>query len=84
MKADPFRLRAGYSRYSSPFKNNEELSRENFSFGAGINYGSYYFDFAYVLSQAHDQYQMYNEQFVNPTDLVYTDHNLVITLGFRY
>ena len=84
MKADPFRLRAGYSRHSSPFKNNEELSRENFSFGAGINYGSYYFDLAYVLSQAHDQYQMYNEEFVNPTELVYTNHNLVITLGCRY
>jgi len=84
MKADPFRLRAGYSRHSSPFKNNEELSRENFSFGAGINYGSYYFDLAYVLSQAHDQYQMYSEEFINPTELVYTNHNLVITLGFRY
>jgi len=84
LKADPFSLRAGYARYSSPFKNNDELSRENFSFGAGVNYGSYYFDLAYVLSQAHDQYQMYNEEFINPTELVYTNHNLVITLGFRY
>ena len=84
MKADPFSLRAGYARNSSPFKDKDELSRENFSFGAGVNYSSYYFDFAYVLSQGNDQYQMYNEQFVNPTDLAYTNHNLVITLGFRY
>ena len=84
MKVDPFSLRAGYARNSSPFKDNDELSRENFSFGAGVNYNSYYFDFAYVLSQGHDQYQMYGEQFVNPTGLVYTNHNLVITLGFRY
>ena len=62
----------------------EDLLSENYSFGAGIDYGSYYFDFAYVLSQANDTYQMYNSQFVNSTELAYTNHYAVITLGLRY
>ena len=84
MKMEPFSLRAGYTRNSSPLKDNNEPSNENFSFGTGINYGSYYFDFAYILTQGNDKYQMYNEEFVTATDLAYTNHNLLITLGFRY
>ena len=84
MKMEPFSLRAGYIRNSSPLKNHDEPSTEKFSFGTGINYGSYYFDFAYILSQGNDKYQMYSEEFVNATDLAYTNHNLLITLGFRY
>jgi predicted porin len=83
-KMDAISLRAGYARSSSPIIESEDLLSENYSFGAGIDYGSYYFDFAYVLSQANDTYQMYNSQFVNSTDLAYTNHHAVITLGLRY
>ena len=83
-KMDAISLRAGYTRSSSPNIESEDLLSENYSFGAGIDYGSYYFDFAYVLSQANDTYQMYNSQFVNSTDLAYTNHHAVITLGLRY
>jgi hypothetical protein len=27
---------------------------------------------------------MYNSEFINSTELVYTNHNVVITLGLRY
>ena len=83
-KMNPFSLRVGYARHSSPLVESEDLLYENYSFGAGINYGSYYFDLAYTLSQANDSYQMYSNEFVNSTDLAYTNHNVVITLGLRY
>lgn len=83
-KMDTYSFRAGYIRNSSPLLENEEILSENFSFGTGINYGSYYFDLAYILSQRSDNYQMYNSEFINSTDLIYTNHNVVITLGLRY
>jgi hypothetical protein len=83
-KMDTYSFRAGYIRNSSPLLENEEILSENFSFGTGVNYGSYYFDLAYILSQRSDNYQMYNSEFINSTDLVYTNHNVVITLGLRY
>ena len=81
---DTYSFRVGYIRNSSPLLENEEILSENFSFGTGVNYGSYYFDLAYILSQRQDNYQMYNSEFINSTDLVYTNHNVVITLGLRY
>ena len=83
-KMNAISLRAGYARSSSPKIEIEDLLSENYSFGAGIDYGSYYFDFAYVLYQSNDTYQMYNSQFVNSTELAYTNHHAVITLGLRY
>ena len=83
-KMNPFSLRAGYARNSSPVIETEEVLFENYSFGAGIDYGGYYFDIAYVLSQANDTYHMYSNEFVNSTDLAYTNHNMVLTLGLRY
>jgi len=79
-------LRAGYALYGSPYKNDndESLNRENFSFGLGVNNGGYYIDFAYVLSQYKENYQMYNEEFIASKDLIHTNHNLLVTLGFRY
>ena len=83
-KMNPFSLRAGYARNSSPLVETEEVLFENFSFGAGVDYGGYYFDIAYVLSEANDTYQMYSSDFINSTDLAYTNHNVVLTLGLRY
>ena len=36
------------------------------------------------LNRIRNNYQMYNSEFINSTDLVYTNHNVVITLGLRY
>ena len=83
-KINPISLRAGYARNSSPVIETEEILFENFSFGAGIDYRRYYFDIAYILSQANDTYQMYSNEFVNSTGLAYTNHNMVLTLGLRY
>ena len=79
----PFVIRAGYSKYGSAF-GNKDYSKENYSFGLGINNGGYYFDAAYVLSQGNGEYLLYSEKYIHPVSLVNTNHSLVFTLGFRY
>ena len=84
IKLNPFSLRTGYSLNSSPYKNNSDFSSEKYTFGIGINSGSYYFDAAYVLSQSKEEYLMYNEVFIDPIALANTNHSLLFTLGFLY
>ena len=80
MTIKPFVLRAGYSKYGSAFVA-KDFSRENFSYGIGINNGTYFIDVAYVLSQGENEHLLYSEA---PISLVRTNHNLLLTLGFRY
>jgi len=79
----PFVIRAGYSKYGSTFAN-KDYSKENYSFGLGINNGGYYLDAAYVLSQGNGEHLLYSDDYINHTSLVNTNHSLVFTLGFRY
>lgn len=79
----PFVLRAGYAKYGSAFKI-KDFSRENFSYGLGINTGNYFFDFAYILSQSANEHLLYSEEYIAPIDLVTTNHSLLFTVGFRY
>jgi hypothetical protein len=83
MNIKPFILRAGYAKLGSAFAN-KDFSRENFSYGLGINNGGYYFDIAYVLSQGANEHLLYNEEYIAPTSLVNTNHSLIFTIGFRY
>ena len=80
MTIKPFVLRAGYSKYGSAFVA-KDFSRENFSYGIGINNGAYFIDVAYVLSQGANEHLLYSEA---PISLVNTSHSLLFTLGFRY
>ena len=79
----PFVLRAGYSIYGSAFAN-KDFSRENFSYGIGINNGGYFFDISYVLSQGSNEHLLYSEEYIDPISIVNTNHSLLFTLGFRY
>ena len=85
-KLEKLSLRAGYAKFGSPIRDDfdEELSRENFSFGIGLNNGSYYIDFAYIFSEYNEKYQMYSEEFVAARELINSNHNVLLTLGFRY
>lgn len=83
MNIKPFILRAGYAKLGSAFAN-KDFSRENFSYGLGINNGGYYFDIAYVLSQGANEHLLYSEEYIVPTSLVSTNHSLIFTIGFRY
>jgi hypothetical protein len=80
MTIKPFVLRAGYSKYGSAFVA-KDFSRENFSYGIGINNGAYFIDVAYVLSQGANEHLLYSE---TPISLENTNHSLLFTLGFRY
>ena len=79
----PIFLRAGYSKYGSA-SGTKDLSRENFSYGAGIDNGSYFGDISYVLSQASNEYSLYSNQYMEPINLKNTNHSLLFTIGFRY
>ena len=83
MNVKPFLLRAGYSKYGSALAS-QDFSKENYSFGLGINNGGYYFDVAYVLAQGNSEHLLYGEDYISPIALVNTNHNLIFTLGFRY
>ena len=79
----PFVLRAGYAKYGSAFKT-KDFTKENFSYGIGINNGGYFFDIAYILSQGTNEHSLYHEDDISPINLITTNHNLLFTLGFRY
>ena len=79
----PLILRGGYSHYGSAYLN-QDASKENYSFGIGINSGIFFLDVAYILTQGEDEYKLYSDDYINPIDLVNTNHNVILTLGLRY
>lgn len=79
----PFIIRAGYSKYGSAFSD-KDFSRENFSYGFGVNNGGYFFDIAYILKKGKNEHLLYSEDYIAPVSLVNTNHSLLLTLGFRY
>ena len=79
----PIIIRSGYAQYGSPYVNTD-YSRENYSFGIGINSGSFFIDAAYILSQGNNHHQLYSTDYLNPISLRETEHNLIFTLGLRY
>ena len=80
MNIKPFVIRVGYSKYGSAVVE-KDFSRENFSYGIGINRGGYFIDITYVLSKEKNEHLLYSE---NPIKLQNTNHNVIFTLGFRY
>ena len=84
MKYKPFRIRAGYALYGSPYKANSEFSNESVSFGLGVDRGHFIADFAYVFSEGSDEYFTYSADLVNAATIISTSHNFLFTLGLRY
>tara|TARA_B100001250_G_scaffold83417_1_gene68807 strand:+ start:3218 stop:4657 length:1440 start_codon:yes stop_codon:yes gene_type:complete len=83
MNIKPFILRGGYSKYGSPFVI-QDFSRENFSYGIGINQGNYFIDVAYILSKENNEHLLYSEEYIDPINLVNTNHSVIFTIGMRY
>ena len=84
VRFQPFSIRAGYALYGSPYKDKIEYTTQNYSFGIGMNYGSYYLDASYLYRKKYDEYLLYDETLINPIQVINENHSLVITLGFRY
>ena len=84
IKYKPFRIRAGYALYGSPYKANSEFGNENFSFGLGVDRGHFIADFAYVFSEGSDEHFMYSFDLVDAATITSTKHNFLVTIGLRY
>ena len=80
----PFKLRAGYALYGSPYKNNLEYETENYSAGVGIDFGGTFFDMSYTLSTKSGDYAMYSPDTEPHASVNSEKHYLLFTLGFRY
>lgn len=88
----PFSIRAGYSIYGSPFKNDlNDMSTTSIHAGFGIREKFYFIDFAYVYSIRSENYYFYSPEVIsnlnmtlNPviTDMVKS--SFLITLGLRF
>ena len=76
-------LRFGYAIYGSPYLE-EQFTRTDFSYGVGVRNKNYFIDLAYVLSQNNEHHKLYSEDYINPIPIAITNHNLVMTAGFRY
>ena len=84
LRMTPFSLRSGYAIYDSPYKNNEDYTTENYSFGAGFHHGNYFFDVAYLYSKNHSEHLLYSDNLVSPNSVINERHSIVFTLGFKY
>jgi hypothetical protein len=84
MKYKPFRIRAGYALYGSPYKDNTELDRKSYTFGLGVDKGHFMVDFAYVFSEGSDEHFMYSADLVDAANITTTSYNFLFTLGLRY
>lgn len=84
MKYKPFRIRAGYALYGSPYKDNTELDRKSYTFGLGVDKGHFIVDFSYVFSEGNDEHFMYSSDLVDAANIITTSHNFLFTLGLRY
>ncbi len=84
IKYKPFRIRAGYALYGSPYKTNSEFGNESVSFGLGVDRGHFIADFAYVFSEGSDEHFMYSSDLVDAATITSTKHNFLVTIGLRY
>ena len=88
----PILLRAGYSRFGNPIVNDilDNEGDNNFndsqlwSFGFGVRNNYSYIDFAYVYSENQENKWLYNRNYVSPAKIVNSDHNIVVTLGWKF
>jgi hypothetical protein len=80
----PFRLRAGYGLYGSPYASTEANSDATFSTysgGFGIRDQNFFFDVAYVYSTISEKYFMYGTE---ESVLDKSSSNVIATIGFKF
>jgi hypothetical protein len=90
--ADYYRLRAGYSLNTSPYKtsiagvSNKDLTRNGYSLGFGYTDGQYFIDLAGVLTRFTEFSTPYVlESGYSPTGVIKNNMlNFVVTSGYRF
>lgn len=85
-----FRIRAGYSYTSSPFKKGQnyagtgyDASIHSATFGMGLKFKSLYIDLAYIFSYTKDGVSPNYAIPLDPINSTYMTHNVLLTLGFK-
>ncbi len=87
-------LRAGYGLYESPIKTALSVNKrkyETFSGGVGYRMQYFYVDAVYMLSRQQKDYYLYNWDegttgitAPNPAKLSVLDHQVAVTVGYRF
>lgn len=81
----PMSIRAGAAYYTSPFKGSETTgARIDYSAGIGFREENFFLDFAYVLSQASDNYYMYDASIASPSVNTSRSSSILMTMGFKF
>jgi hypothetical protein len=84
IKLAPISLRGGFQWNSSPFVDKmNDGSRMAYSGGLGLHNKKYFIDFAYVYSKKSENYYLY-PSVPTPAKNDFSNHNFLITLGFRF
>ena len=83
-RLQPLSIRAGMAYYSSPFKQNGAGSRIDYSAGIGFREENFFLDFAFVLSQASENYYFYDASITSPSMNDSKSSRILMTLGFKF
>jgi hypothetical protein len=82
---DKFLVRAGYGFTSNPYKRHINSSPiHSGSAGIGIRTKYLFFDLAYAIKFAKENYWMYNPLYVNHASNQYMAHKIVATIGVKF
>ncbi len=82
---EPFSIRAGYSYYGTPYKNNlNDGSRSTYSFGLGYKMEVFYLDVAYQFSQSSEKYYMFDPAYVHASSNKIQSGAVLTTVGFKF
>ncbi len=85
LNLNPFRLRAGYALYGSPYKDNlNDFEKRSLAFGMGFRDQNYFMDFAFVMTSYDEDYFMYSPHLVNAAFIENHITSVIMTLGFRF
>jgi hypothetical protein len=85
LNLNPFKVRAGYALYGSPYKSNlNDFEKRSYTFGLGFRDQNYFMDFAFVLTEYEEDYYMYNPMMVEPASIENFTSNWIMTLGFKF
>lgn len=85
LNLQPFRIRAGYALYGSPYKDNlNDFERSSITFGLGFRDQNYFLDFAWIMSSYGEDYYLYSPDLVNAVKIDNYINSMIMTVGFRF
>ncbi len=84
LNLNPFRIRAGYALYGSPYQNGiNDFEKSTIALGLGFKDKNYFLDFAWVMTSYGEDYYLYDPTLVLPAQIDNFSTAMVMTLGFR-